>query len=354
MTGPEQSVNLSVADEAKRWVVRLDELTPIEHKRLERWLKESDLHRSAFAAAKREWQSLEFLKQLRNDSPRQGDPWVAKRRVRRNRNRRYAAPLAAAAAVTAMGIAVGWSLLSESGYDAEYYTAVGEQRDVGLPDGSSILLNTNTSLSIQFDKEQRNVFLDAGEAHFEVAHDPSRPFVVITDVGAVRVVGTAFTVYVQEEQAEVTVTEGVVEVYKEPETLIAGAVPAEAPASVSAGPVQTLSKGYNATISDNTIEAVSEVRTEVLERKLSWQYGMLEFVNTPLGDVIDEVGRYTSKTLIIEDAELESYPVTIVARTDNIDGLLNNLDISTEAFSLKYDSNGRVLISASSAADLAR
>jgi len=346
MTGPEHFAKNPVADEARRWVVKLDDLTPMEQKRLERWLKESHLHREAFEVAKREWQSLEFLKQLRTDPVAKGDPWVAKRRVRRNRNRRYALPFAAAAAVVAMAVAIGWSLLPDSGYVAEYYTAVGEQQEVSLPDGSSIILNTDTRLNVQYNGGQRNVFLDAGEAHFEVAHDASRPFVVITDVGAVRAVGTAFTVYVHDEQAEVTVTEGVVEVSKVPESLMARAAPAEEPLSVEPSPVQTLSKGYNATISD-TIESVAEVDTEVLERKLSWQYGMLEFVNMPLGDVIDEVGRYTPKTLVIEDPELEDYPVTIIARTDNIDGLLSNLDISTDAISVTYPSSGRVLISTS-------
>lgn len=71
---------------------------------------------------------------------------------------------------------------------------------------------------------------------------------------------------------------------------------------------------------------------------------MLEFVNTPLGEVIDQVGRYTPKTLIIADSELASYPITIIARTDNIDGLLSNLDGSTEAISVTH-SGSRVLIS---------
>ncbi|MEM8682171.1 MAG: FecR domain-containing protein [Pseudomonadota bacterium] len=332
-----------MAIEAKRWVVKLDDLTPMEHKRLERWLKESDEHREAFDAAKREWQSLEFLTQLRNDPVAKGDPWVARKRVRRQRNRRYVLPLAAAATVAAMALAIGWSLWPAASYQAEYYTAVGDQQEVSLPDGSSILLNTSTSLNVEFSGERRSVFLDTGEAHFEVAHDAKRPFVVVTSVGIVRAVGTAFTVHVHEKQAEVTVTDGIVEISQMPEDLIAAASAAELPDS-RPGPVQQLAKGYNATISD-TVEVVASVDTEVLERKLAWQYGMLEFVNTPLGEVIDEVGRYTSKTLVIEDPELESYPVTIIARTDNIDGLLSNLDISTEAFAVTHVSENRVLIS---------
>lgn len=343
MTRPTNTTQQSVALEAKRWVVKLDELTPIEQKGLERWLRESETHREAFETAKQEWNSLAFLQQLRDDPVAEGDPWVARKRVRRARNRRYAVPLAAAASVAAIMLVIGWLLLSPSGYEAEYYTKIGEQQNVSLPDGSSILLNTSTSLNVRYSGERRSVFLDAGEAHFEVAHEPNRPFVVITSVGVVRAVGTAFTVYVHDELAEVTVTDGAVQISQASDDLTAAVRAAELPASRNDS-VQTLSKGYNATISE-TIEAVAEVDSEVLERKLSWQYGMLEFVNTPLGEVIDEVGRYTPKTLVIESPELESYPVTVIARTDNIDGLLGNLDISTDAFSVTHAADGRVLIS---------
>ncbi len=331
--------------EAMRWVVRLDDLTPMEQKRLDRWLNENDAHREAFDTAMQEWDSLAFLQQLRDDPVAKGDPWVARKRARRKRNRSYVLTLAAAASIAAMALVVGWSLLQPAGYLAEYRTAIGKQQDVSLPDGSFILLNTRTSLNVQFSKERRSVFLEAGEAHFEVAHDPDRPFVVATRVGVVRAVGTAFTVYVHDdEETEVTVTDGVVEVSQVSEPLVAALPSAELPDSHSrTGSVQTLSKGSNATIS-NAIEVVAAVDTEAIERKLSWQYGMLEFVNTPLGEVIDEVGRYTPKTLVIADPELESYPVTIIARTDNIDGLLSNLDVSTEAF-VVTQSGSRVLIS---------
>lgn len=133
-----------------------------------------------------------------------------------------------------MALVVGWSLLQPPGYSAEYRTAIGEQQDVSLPDGSSILLNTHTSLNVQFSKERRSVFLDAGEAHFEVAHDPDRPFVVATKVGVVRAVGTAFTVYVRDdEETEGTVTDGVVEVSQVSEPLVAALPSAELPDSHS-------------------------------------------------------------------------------------------------------------------------
>lgn len=331
--------------EARRWVIKSDDLTPMERKRFERWLQESDEHRVQFEAAKKEWQSLAFLQLLQDDPVRQNDPWVAKKRVRRQRARRYVGPLAVAATLAAVALVIGWQVVPEYQSDdqSDYLTAIGEQRTISLPDESTVLLNTDTRLTIDFSDGVRSVRLDRGEAHFEVAHDSTRPFIVEAGNGLVRAVGTAFNVYLDEEQVEVIVTDGVVEISQTPERSIASARVAELP-QARAGPVKKLSKGGNARISQN-IEMLAAADAETLERKLSWQHGMLEFVNTPLSEVIDEVSRYTGKTLVIADPELETYRVTILAKTNNIDGLLRNLDLSTDAFHVTVAPDNRVLIS---------
>lgn len=340
----------SIALEAKRWVVRLDGLSNQEQAQLDGWLQQSDEHRTEFAAARKDWESMAFLRQLQNDAGEQGDPWVAKRwvannsaaeeHVPRQRTRRYAWPLAAA--VAAMVVMIGWALLPGD-YRTEYYTEVGDRLDVTLPDGSGVLLNTNSRIKVHFTDEERNVFLDSGEVHFQVSHDPSRPFVVLADTGVVRAVGTAFTVYVHEEQMEVTVMDGEVEISKQPKHSAATAVDNRA---VDNGePVQRLIAAQTARISPDRVEAATAIDPDTIERKLAWHNGMLEFVNAPLSEVIADAGRYTSKTLEIADSELENYRVTIIARTDNIDGLLRNLDRSTDAFAVKHVSASRVLIS---------
>ena len=331
--------------EARRWVVRFDGLSQLERMQLERWLQKSDVHRAAFEAARREWQSLGFLQLLQGDPVNRNDPWVARKRARRQRVRRYYRPMAAAATLAAVALAIWWVVVPgyQNDFKTDYRTAIGEQRMIGLPDESAVLLNTNTHLTIDFTDIDRTVHLDRGEAHFDVAHDPTRPFVVIAGSGVVRAVGTAFNVYVHEEQVEVTVTDGEVEISQRPGRSGAAAPVAELPES-RAGPVQKLTEGHEARIS-HTIEAVAAVDAETLERKLSWHHGMLQFVNAPLSEVIDEVGRYTVKTLVIADPELEAYPVTIIAKTSNIDGLLRNLGVSTDAFDVTHVSENRVLIS---------
>ena len=89
-----------------------------------------------------------------------------------------------------------------------YETRIGEQNSITLVDGSVIQLNTDSHIQVNYEKNQRSIVLMAGEAHFEVAKDPSRPFVVKAGDGMVRAVGTAFTVRINPEALKVIVTEG--------------------------------------------------------------------------------------------------------------------------------------------------
>src|SRR5690606_20513701 len=103
-----------------------------------------------------------------------------------------------------------WVTLSPGG--ERYASNVGEVRRIALDDGSYMLLNTDSLAVIQFSEARRDVRLEKGEALFEVAKDPQRPFVVNAGDLTVKAVGTAFVVRREDSSVEVTVTEGVVEV----------------------------------------------------------------------------------------------------------------------------------------------
>src|SRR6202042_1912925 len=104
-------------------------------------------------------------------------------------------------------------------------TAVGQQRNVTLADGSIVTLNTNTILETDLSRSVRQIYLRKGEAHFQVAHDRSRPFLVHAGDAVVRAVGTEFEVRLREDKhVEVLVNEGRVEVQAAP---IAAANPSE-------------------------------------------------------------------------------------------------------------------------------
>ncbi|MBF3159044.1 iron dicitrate transport regulator FecR, partial [Pseudomonas aeruginosa] len=83
------------------------------------------------------------------------------------------------------------------GFGADYLTAVGERRDLVLEDGSQVEMNTDSALDVRYDAGQRLLRLYRGEIYLRTAADrrePPRPFLVRTEQGLMRALGTAFSV----------------------------------------------------------------------------------------------------------------------------------------------------------------
>ena len=78
---------------------------------------------------------------------------------------------------------------------------VGEQKNITLADGSKLHLNTDSIVTVDFTENARNIVLLRGEAHFDVAHDTSRPFTVTAGNNTVTAVGTAFNMQYVDDQA---------------------------------------------------------------------------------------------------------------------------------------------------------
>ena len=97
--------------------------------------------------------------------------------------------------------------------ETRYATTTAGYERARLDDGSTLELNAASAVRVQFTAAERRVKLESGEAHFAVAHDTARPFIVSAGGIAVRAVGTAFNVrYATGGDIEVTVTEGKVAV----------------------------------------------------------------------------------------------------------------------------------------------
>src|SRR3546814_6178131 len=100
-------------------------------------------------------------------------------------------PLLLAASVAAVAVIGGIGLLPLFAPEppspaVAYATDLGEQRTERLPDGTRIILNTQTAVEVRYSRQRREIALQHGEAMFEVAHDAARPFVVATGAGSVR------------------------------------------------------------------------------------------------------------------------------------------------------------------------
>ena len=113
-------------------------------------------------------------------------------------------------------VALGWYLsIAGIAGNGEYRTRIGQQRLLVLEDTSSIQLDTNSQLRIAYSEGRRQIILQQGKAYFDVAKNPDRPFQVYAAGGMVQAVGTAFTVAVDNQDIEVTVDEGRVNLARE-------------------------------------------------------------------------------------------------------------------------------------------
>ncbi|MBL8265360.1 FecR family protein, partial [Steroidobacter sp.] len=226
--------------------------------------------------------------------------------------RYFLAASVAAATVVAGGLS--WLAMREE--REIYLTGIGEVRRIPLADGSTILLNTDTEVSVQLTDERRNIELRRGEALFEVAHDKSRPFIVRANETAVRAVGTAFAVRLQAAQIDVTVTEGVVELSNSstPETTNSPAVTDKPPAP------RRLSANERAVILPAAAPEVTAIPTPQLSRQLAWREGMVSFDGESLQLAASEINRHNRRQIVVDDPVLAQRPLVGVFRATDVEG----------------------------------
>ena len=190
---------------------------------------------------------------------------------------------------------------------ADYRSGVGEQRRVVLADGSELLLNTAAVVDIAYSDGERRVRLRRGELLAEVARDPQRPFIVETDAGTARALGTRYTVRERDGRLGVVVTESAVEV--------CGLIqkPAGRENCVSAP------QGHVAGVVDGNPTAPQAVDTAVAT---AWVRGRLVADNRPLTEVLSELGRYRKGFLRYDPEALKGLRVSGVFPLDDTDRAL--------------------------------
>ena len=191
-----------------------------------------------------------------------------------------------------------------------FATPVGGYLEMALVDGSLVRLNTDTRLTVAYDHRRRIIELHRGEAYVRVADDAAWPFEVRTDRRVVQAVGTAFVVRLEDERLRVMVTEGSVAISQRkgepsdppatPGKPLATAVPG---ASMLAAPI-LLESGQSYEDSPGGVRPVAQVAEAEVRRRLAWQRGLVEFTDTPLHEVVEEISRYTNLTIRFDDAEL--------------------------------------------------
>jgi transmembrane sensor len=226
--------------------------------------------------------------------------------------------IAIAAGVAAVIFGGAWDLYRQK-QETGFQTAIGEQAAVSLPDGSSVDLNTNSRVRVDYSQRARVILLERGEAFFKVAHDTRRPFWVRAGDSWVRAVGTAFNVYLRPTGPEVTVSEGTVNVVSATSNdLPPSDTVTVSPASVTAGE-QVAVQGR--------AKMIRELNSAQLARLLAWRSSSLYFQDEPLGSLAGELMRYTTLKIDISDGSLRELPIggTFQASPEGAEALLTSL-----------------------------
>ncbi len=209
-----------------------------------------------------------------------------------------------------------------------YVTRVGEQKEITLTDGSRITLNTGTSLMVEMSGELRRVILERGEAYFQVAGDAQRPFRVDLGERSISVLGTAFNVLKSPDRFTMAVIEGTVAIHAREDNVSNEASllkPVDGQVISLAFPGQRkVTAGTIAEYDYDSKELLAYADPNVASRQ-QWRSGMLVFENVPLGEVVQELNRYSGKKILLESSALMDRKIYAVVRVDRLSNALMSL-----------------------------
>jgi transmembrane sensor len=301
LSSPRTPETPTTETQAAAWLIRLEaDTSPETMAQWREWLSEDIRRHAVYVRMESGWRHTECLRSLR---PLDGavDPDVlttfpglqpcAPAPPARFRPNAVRVSFAAAIAIAMMGLATWFHVLK-----AEHIvrrTELGGFSRTALPDGSTVLLNTNTEIQIHFNRSIREVILTRGEALFSVAHAEGRPFEVTAGGTSVRAIGTSFLVRrVEPTSVEILVSRGRVSVAP------GSAIP---PLMLAAGDHTTVdARGRFATARDDASE---------VDRRLAWTRGQIWLNETTLADAIAEFNRYNSRKFVIADPALTTLRV---------------------------------------------
>ncbi len=322
-----------IEERAAAWLLQRDSGSwgDADQARLAEWLEAATLNRVAFLRLEAGWEEANRLKALGAGFPRGKVPGVgeltseadetsaaeARTGSRITRGRLRSRLLAVAASMIAV-FCLTWYAVGPPARD-HYVTPIGGVSSVPLKDGSSVTLNTASEIHVQMTDAQRRVDLTQGEAFFEVARDPARPFVVQAGARRIVVVGTKFSVRREGDDIQVVVTEGAVR--------FQGAHSRSVSSGIAEGNMvaPTLTAGAVARVVDARITVENKSMPEV-EDILSWRSGFVVFHETALADAVAEFNRYNERKILIQDPALAAMRLSGKFRSTNYETFVRLLE----------------------------
>lgn len=299
-----------IEDQAIEWLIRLESPSVSEQQvdDFMRWIECSPLHQAAYLKAEKLSQSGANFAKLCPVATVEGENWRSY--LNKNIGIWHSAALACFALLAMIGLFIGGPAKDDNIHQI-YSTIIGQQQDVILDDGSSVILNTDTEIEYVAEKDRRIAYLNKGEAIFSVHPDSRRPFYVMTASGAVKVVGTVFSVKVVPQDAIVTVSQG----------------------KVSLGSMQDERKSFEAKtlITKNQQMSLSAAhngkpyQSVDAQSAMLWKNKRLSYVNATLNEVAFDIGRYFQQKIVIEDPELGETKIVAVVELSNFEKIVADL-----------------------------
>lgn len=293
-TPAERPLSRAIAAQAAEWFVLLHsgEATAAERQAFDGWLARAPEHARA-------WQRALQVSQRANSVP----PALGAPALQRPRNRRTAVRALLLLMTAAPAGWLAWRHVPPQ-WTATHATATGEQRELQLPDGTRLRLDTASAIDLAYDGTQRLVLLRAGAVLVETARDPAgRPFRVRTAEGMARAIGTRFVVRQAAGHSHVAVLQGAVEI-----------------APHEGGTPRVLQAQQQADFDRVQVEAAAPLEAGAGQ----WARGILAVDDMRLDAFIAEVARYRPGLLRCEPA-VAGLRITGAFQLADTDAILQNV-----------------------------
>ncbi len=295
----DQSDKDRIAEEAARWVARLQsgDATEEDRRQFAEWVERDPAHRESFDEFSRLWGDLK-------DVPIPPD---------RLKNLKGARRRAAVTRVAGLAVLLLFSAtLYEMGFldrlRADHYTAVGEVRSITLVDGTRVDLNTDTAIAVDYSDMARRVRVLRGEAFFNVARNPDRPFTVEDGAISATAVGTRYSLRTADGgfPGDVQVEEGQVVVQSRAERVLVGA-----------GNAANMSGNGHVTVTPYDVTSAT-----------AWRSGKLVFSGRPLREVLEVLARYRHGRIFVADEAAAEQRVSGIFDLSDTDEALREIQSS--------------------------
>jgi len=206
-------------------------------------------------------------------------------------------------------------------------TSYGERKEIRLPDGSTVMLNSLSKLSYpeKMNGGAREVQLK-GEGYFDVAKDAEKTFIVKAENLNIKVLGTKFNVEAYENEESITTT------------LFEGSVSV----NLDNGYTDKLEPGQQAVFRKNENKVSIRESTTGVDEKVSWQKGIFAFDRAPLSEILKTLDREYNKDFKLTNQELENLRITV--RFDTKEPVETILEVLGESADFNFRMEGNTYI----------